>query len=120
MEIKIKTSLTEYNGLNEEHISNLIGTLNNNVIEYLDDIINVKIIKNNDELILTRESIDYRLTFNFKSNTCEYLLKDTDTILPIDIKVKYFELNNNSINIKYYIDSNPSVFHFKLEYEVIQ
>ena len=119
MDIKITTSLTEYNGLNEEHISNLIGTLNNNIIKYLDDSINVE-ISIDKELILIRESSEYKLTFNFTKATCEYLLKDTDTILPIDIKIKYFEFNENKINIKYYIDSNPNVFHFKLEYEVIQ
>ena len=118
MLIKIKTSLTEYNYSNVEHVTNIIGNIDDNIITYIDDAVAVTILKYDDYIILKRATNDYIIELNFKTLSGGITLLESNKTLPLEIKLEYSKIADNKINIKYILNTNPNIMHFKLEYEV--
>jgi len=116
--IKIKTSLTEYNYSNVEHVTNIIGNIDDNIITYIDDAVAVTILKYDDYIILKRATNDYIIELNFKTLSGGITLLESNKTLPLEIKLEYSKIADNKINIKYILNTNPNIMHFKLEYEV--
>lgn len=121
MEIKIKASLQELNEYNNEYISNIIGEKNDNIITYKDDNVLVSLVIDK-QVKLIRENDDYKaeLVFdNNKSTVGTYLLKDTNTVLPIKIDTKKMIINDNYMEIIYKLNTQDNQVKFEVSYEVI-
>ena len=93
------------------------GIMNKNKITYSSD--NIKnIVKINDsEVILIREGNDFINTFVFnKSNSsCNYLLKENNYDVDIEIKTIMMNISDNSVYINYMVIDSNCEYEYKLE-----
>lgn len=93
------------------------GIKNKNKITYSND--NVKnIIKINDnEIILIRDGNDFVNTFVFnkKNSSCNYLIKDNNYDVDIDVNTIMMEISDNIIYIKYVIIDSNCEYEYKIE-----
>lgn len=93
---------------NEENISknNIESDYKNNVLIFNDDIDSIKIIINNNNIIMIKDNIDSRFTFNFikdKKTELEYYIKMFDSYLDGKVLTNELIINDNYINIEYEI-----------------
>lgn len=113
--IKIKTTI------NEEYFY-CEGIKNKNNIIYKDNIVSVKIIFS-DIIKIIRENSEYKIELNFNKNEktkVNYLLKEYNKSLELNLVTKNININNNYIEILYEIvDNNEGNINFKLEFEEI-
>jgi hypothetical protein len=120
MEIKIKTSMIEndhsYQGF-------ILGNIENNMITYEEEKINVALIFESDKITLLRETDEYKLELIFiENNTSKsvYLLKENNVSIPLEINTSLLKINSNEIVIKYKINTKEEEAYFRLEYEVLK
>lgn len=114
MKIMIESSINSHDG---NILTNTSGILNNNKLFYKDnDDILVTLWLNQDNILLWRESKDYKLIFDFSNNRCTYISKDMDKNLDMNLSVLNMFIENNNIEIKYRLEDNE--FLYKLNYEV--
>lgn len=113
--IKIKTTI------NDEHFY-CEGIKNQNNIIYKDNNVLVKIIFS-DIIKIIRENSEYKIELNFNKNEktkINYLLKEYNKSLELNLVTKNININNNYIEILYeVIDNNEGNINFKLEFEEI-
>lgn len=113
--IKIKTTINDENFYCE-------GIKTKNNIIYKDNNVSVKIIFS-DIIKIIRENNEYRIELNFNKNEktrVNYLLKEYNKSLELNLVTKNININNNYIEILYeIIDNNEGNINFKLEFEEI-
>ena len=113
--IKIKTTI------NDEYFY-CEGIKNKNNIIYKDNNVSVKIIFS-DIIKIIRENSEYKIELNFNKNKktkINYLLKEYNKSLELNLVTKNININNNYIEILYeIIDNNEGNINFKLEFEEI-
>lgn len=113
--IKIKTTI------NDEYFY-CEGIKNKNNIIYKDNNVSVKIIFS-DIIKIIRENSEYKIELNFNKNEktkINYLLKEYNKSLELNLVTKNININNNYIEILYeIIDSDEGNINFKLEFEEI-
>lgn len=120
MEIKIKTSMIEndhsYQGF-------ILGNIDNNIISYEEEKINVALILESDKITLLRETSEYKLELIFIENNITksvYLLKENNVSIPLEIKTSLLSIKDNELIIKYKINTKEEESYFRLEYEVLK
>ena len=91
---------------NDENISknNIESELKNNILTFKDDIDSIKIIINKDNIIMIKENIDSKFTFNFiknKKTELEYFIKMFNSFLDGEILTNELIIKDNYINIEY-------------------
>jgi hypothetical protein len=119
MDIKIKTYLNENDNSYQGFI---IGKLDNNIITYDDENINVAIILESDKITLLREASEYKLSLEFslnKETKGTYLLKDLNKEFDLVLNTSLLVNKDNLIEIKYLINTKEQESYFRLEYEVL-
>lgn len=98
------------------------GIKNKNNIIYKDNNVSVKIIFS-DIIKIIRENSEYKIELNFNKNEktkVNYLLKEYNKSLELNLVTKNININNNYIEILYEIvDNNEGNINFKLEFEEI-
>ncbi len=113
MIVKIKSN-TE----NDE--KQLVGELNDNHICYRDLGYDININYKNDEIILTKQNKDYKITIKLQkdNNCCHYDDLKTNMRLMLDISDEIISVEENSICFKYTLEENNKV-EYALRYEVV-
>ncbi len=93
------------------------GIKNKNKITYSSDNIKYVININSDKVVLKRDGSDFVNTFifNMKQSNCNYLLKDNNYSLDMDIKTVDINVDDNEIVIKYKIIDTEALYEFKIE-----
>ena len=93
------------------------GIKNKNKINYTNDMIKNVIKINDNEVILIREGKDFINTFIFneKNSNCNYLLKDNNYDVDIEINTIKVDISDNWIYIKYLIVDSNCEYEYKLE-----
>lgn len=93
------------------------GIKNKNKINYTNDMIKNVIKINDNEVILIREGKDFINTFIFneKNSNCNYLLKDNNYDVDIEINTIKVDIRDNWIYIKYLIVDSNCEYEYKLE-----
>lgn len=91
---------------NDENISknSIESELKNNILTFKDDIDSIKIIINKDNIIMIKENIDSKFTFNFiknKKTELEYFIKMFNSFLDGEILTNELIIKDNYINIEY-------------------
>lgn len=91
---------------NEENISknNIDADYNNNVLTFKDDLDSMKLEINKNNIIMVKDNIDSRFTFNFikgKKTDLEYYIKMFDSYLDGKIQTNELIIKDNYINIEY-------------------
>ena len=91
---------------NDENISktNINSELKNNILIFDDDLDSIKIRINKDNIIMIKENIDSRFTFNFiknKKTELEYFIKMFNSFLDGKILTNELIIKDNYINIEY-------------------
>ncbi len=98
------------------------GIKNKNSIIYKENDILVH-INYDDDISITRENKDYKITLNFNKNEktkIKYTLKEYNKYLELELITKNIKVTNNSIDISYkIIDNNEQNINFRLEFEEI-
>ena len=116
----IRVKITGYlknNTDSEMIIFNENGIKNKNKISFLNDNVKYNITNNDNEVILKREGNDFinYFKFNVDSSICNYLLKDNNYDVDIDIKTNIIDVNDNVIYVKYVIIDSMCEYEFKIE-----
>lgn len=91
-----------------------------NKLSYKDDIDSIKITINNDNIIMIKENIDSKITFNFiknKKTNLEYFIKMINSYLDGQLLTNELIIDKNKINIKYELWIQDEYIG-KYEYEV--
>lgn len=93
------------------------GIRNNNKVTYSSDGVKNTIKINTNEVMLTREGNDFVNTFVFKekNSSCNYLLKENNYDVDIDIKTIMLDNDDNSVYIKYLITDSECEYEYKIE-----
>lgn len=102
---------------NEEFKFEEKGIKNKNKITYSSDGVKTTIKINDDNVILIRESNDFVNTFVFKdkNSSCNYLLKENNYDVDIDIDTIIMDIGDNNICIKYIINDSDCEYEYKIE-----
>ena len=117
IKIKVKgylKNLTE----NEEELIDTKAIKKDNIINYIKDNTNHKIIIDNKKITLIRENKEFSHTIIFKNHSItksEYYLKDSLYSLEFNIETTNFNINNNKISITYKVLESESIYNYVLE-----
>lgn len=103
---------------------NLNGTINNNMISYVEkDKTKISLSFNKDSVELTRENEEIEMFLFFKEDEETdgiYKIKELDLNIPITIFTDKLEITKNSILIKYYLTldiEDLGLFEYFIEYK---
>ena len=121
MRRKIKSELKNLT-TNEitNHNSNCI--VNQNKIKYQDNDTLYEIRIKNNEIIVIRDNSKFTHAMQFqkdKTHKSNYLLKEPDLNLELNIKTKELDIKEDKIYIKYEILESNNIFEYKIELEDI-
>jgi len=117
IKIRVKGYLKD---IDEGKITNIdcLGIKNKDKISYLEDKV-TNIIKQEDDVIyLIRESDEFKNILKFKINTetvSEYLLKENNFTIELNIKTTNIEKNDNSIKISYIVIDSDNEYEYYIE-----
>ena len=101
---------------NEEEIK--YGKIEKNKIVYKEKNILVTIIKNDKEILVTRENNEFKQIIKFKVNKktiSEYYIKDINISLEFNIYTNKLIIENNHINIEYTILETNENFEYDIQ-----
>lgn len=107
---------------NDENISknNIECEYKNNVLTFIDDEDSMKLTINKDNIIMLKDNIDSKFTFNFiknKKTNLEYFIKMFNSFLDGEILTNELIIKDNYINIEYELwiqDEYMGKFKFEL------
>lgn len=90
---------------------------NKNKISYVFNGIKTILRIDNNDLVLVREGNDFVNTFLFsnKNSRCNYLLKENNLDVDIDIKTIMIDISDSSILVKYVVVDSECEYEYKLE-----
>lgn len=118
--IIIRKKLTGYiKNINEDTLENISSNaiITKDKITYINNNIKHVIHIKNNELILIRETNEFKniLTFSIKrSILSEYIIKKEDLCLEINIKTLELSITDKIIYIKYLILDSNTIYEYKL------
>ncbi len=103
----------------ENNEKQLVGELNDNHICYRDLGYDININYKKDEIILTKQNKDYKITIKLQknNNSCYYDDIKTDMRLILDISDEMISIEENDICFRYTLEKNNKV-EYALRYEV--
>ena len=117
IKINIKGYLKSLNN-NEIKLIETKGVKKNNELSYYHNKINHKLIIDNDKILLTRENEEFKNILEFSKNKTiqsEYILKENNYKVFINIKTLRLEKTTNTITIKYKIIDSNEIYEYKIE-----
>lgn len=95
------------------------GIKNKNKITYVDNDVRFNIKINDDNVMLIRNGADFINTFIFdknkKNSISNYLIKENNCDVDIDIDVIDLKIDDDIIYIKYLISETNCIYEYKLE-----
>lgn len=95
------------------------GIKNKNKVTYVDNDIRFNIKINDDNVMLIRDGADFINTFIFdknkKNSISNYLIKENNCDVDIDIDVIDLKIDDDIIYIKYLISETNCIYEYKLE-----
>ena len=95
------------------------GIKNKNKVTYLDNDVRFNIKINDDHVMLIRDGADFINTFIFdknkKNSISNYLIKENNCDVDIDIDVIDLKIDDDIIYIKYLISETNCIYEYKLE-----
>lgn len=117
IKIRIKGFLKD---IDEGTITNIdtFGIKNKNKITYKEETVTNTILQEEDKLILIRENDEFKniLIFDLNKETIsEYLLKENDLTIELNIKTNLVEIDNNYIKVRYLVIDSDNVYEYNIE-----
>lgn len=95
------------------------GIKNKNKVTYVDNDVRFNIKINDDNVMLIRNGADFINTFIFdknkKNSISNYLIKENNCDVDIDIDVIDLKIDDDIIYIKYLISETNCIYEYKLE-----
>ena len=95
------------------------GIKNKNKVTYVDNDVRFNIKINDDNVMLIRDGADFINTFIFdknkKNSISNYLIKENNCDVDIDIDVIDLKIDDGIIYIKYLISETNCIYEYKLE-----
>ena len=95
------------------------GIKNKNKFTYVDNDVRFNIKINDDNVMLIRDGADFINTFIFdknkKNSISNYLIKENNCDVDIDIDVIDLKIDDDIIYIKYLISETNCIYEYKLE-----
>lgn len=93
------------------------GIKNKNKITYTNDNIKNTIKINDNEIMLIRDGNDFVNTFVFNkdSSCCNYLLKDNNYDVDIDINSSTIEVRDDYLYVRYVVVDSNCEYEYKIE-----
>lgn len=95
------------------------GIKNKNKVTYVDNDVRFNIKINDDNVMLIRDGADFINTFIFdknkKNSISNYLIKENNCDIDIDIDVIDLKIDDDIIYIKYLISETNCIYEYKLE-----
>lgn len=95
------------------------GVKNKNKVTYVDNDVRFNIKINDDNVMLIRDGADFINTFIFdknkKNSISNYLIKENNCDVDIDIDVIDLKIDDDIIYIKYLISETNCIYEYKLE-----
>ena len=95
------------------------GIKNKNKVTYVDNDVRFNIKINDDNVLLIRDGADFINTFIFdknkKNSISNYLIKENNCDVDIDIDVIDLKIDDDIIYIKYLISETNCIYEYKLE-----
>lgn len=117
IKIRIKGFLKD---IDEGTITNIdtFGIKNKNKITYNEETVTNTILQEDDKLILIRENDEFKniLIFDLNKETIsEYLLKENDLTIELNIKTNLVEINDNYIKVRYLVIDSDNEYEYNIE-----
>lgn len=93
------------------------GIKNKDKISFINDNVKYNIRLKNNEIMLVRDGTDFINTFLFrnKNSKCNYLIKENNYDVDMDIVTKKINISDNIIDIWYEITTTGCEYEFKIE-----
>ena len=119
----IKKKIIGYlNNITESNIEkiNEFAIFNNNKLNYIKDNIKHTIIFKENEIILIRESKEFKNILTFSKNRSilsEYIIKDNNLSVYILIETLELKYNEKDLYIKYKIVDSNTIYEYKITME---
>ena len=117
IKIKVKGFLKD---IDEGTITNIdtFGIKNKNKITYKEETVTNTILQEEDKLILIRENDEFKniLIFDLNKETIsEYLLKENDLTIELNIKTNLVEIEDNYIKVRYLVIDSDNEYEYSIE-----
>ena len=117
IKIRIKGFLKD---IDEGTITNIdtFGIKNKNKITYNEETVTNTILQEEDKLILIRENNEFKniLIFDLNKETIsEYLLKENDLTIELNIKTNLVEIDDNYIKVRYLVIDSDNEYEYNIE-----
>ena len=117
IKIRIKGFLKD---IDEGTITNIdtFGIKNKNKITYNEETVANTILQEEDKVILIRENDEFKniLIFDINKETIsEYLLKENDLTIELNIKTNLVEIDNNYIKVRYLVIDSDNEYEYNIE-----
>ena len=117
IKIRIKGFLKD---IDEGTITNIdtFGIKNKNKITYNEETVTNTILQEEDKLILIRENDEFKniLIFDITKETIsEYLLKENDLTIELNIKTNLVEIDDNYIKVRYLVIDSDNEYEYNIE-----
>lgn len=117
IKIKVKGYLKD---IDEGIITNIdtFGIKNKNKITYNEETVTNTILQEDNKLILIRENDEFKniLIFDLNKETIsEYLLKENDLTIELNIKTNLVEIEDNYIKVRYLVIDSDNEYEYNIE-----
>lgn len=117
IKIKVKGYLKD---IDEGIITNIdtFGIKNKNKITYNEETVTNTILQEDNKLILIRENDEFKniLIFDLNKETIsEYLLKENDLTIELNIKTNLVEIEDNNIKVRYLVIDSDNEYEYNIE-----
>ena len=117
IKIKVKGYLRD---IDEGTITNIdtFGIKNKNKITYNEETVTNTILQEDNKLILIRENNEFKniLIFDLNKETIsEYLLKENDLTIELNIKTNLVEIEDDYIKVRYLVIDSDNEYEYSIE-----
>jgi len=117
IKIKVKGYLKD---IDEGIITNIdtFGIKNKNKITYNEETVTNTILQEDNKIILIRENDEFKniLIFDLNKETIsEYLLKENDLTIELNIKTNLVEIEDNNIKVRYLVIDSDNEYEYSIE-----
>lgn len=117
IKIRIKGFLKD---IDEGTITNIdaFGIKNKNKITYNEETVANTVLQEDDKLILIRENDEFKniLIFDLNKETIsEYLLKENDLTIELNIRTNLVEIDDNYIKVRYLVIDSDNEYEYNIE-----
>ena len=117
IKIRIKGFLKD---IDEATITNIdaFGIKNKNKITYNEETVANTVLQEDDKLILIRENDEFKniLIFDLNKETIsEYLLKENDLTIELNIRTNLVEIDDNYIKVRYLVIDSDNEYEYNIE-----